>query len=158
MLRYAAAFHDIGKLAIPREVLNKPGPLDEDEWAVMAQHTLIGERILRPIEFLAPIRSIVRGAHERWDGTGYPDRLAGEEIPLGARILFACDAYDAMTTDRSYRTALAPGDAQAELRRCAGTQFDPVVVDALLDVVTAAEAGREGDGRAAGSAAAAYPR
>jgi diguanylate cyclase (GGDEF)-like protein len=135
MLRYAAAFHDIGKLAIPREVLNKQGPLDDEEWAVMTQHTLIGERILRPIEFLAPIRPIVRAAHERWDGGGYPDGIAGGEIPLSARILFACDAYDAMTTDRSYRRALPEAEARAELERCAGSQFDPEVVAVLIEVI-----------------------
>jgi diguanylate cyclase (GGDEF)-like protein len=135
MLRYAAAFHDIGKLAIPREMLNKPGPLTDAEWAEMSQHTLIGERILRPIEFLAPIRPIVRHAHERWDGNGYPDGLLDTGIPLGARILFACDAYDAMTTDRSYRAAMSVEAAMDELRRCSGTQFDPTVVTVLLEVL-----------------------
>jgi HD-GYP domain-containing protein (c-di-GMP phosphodiesterase class II) len=139
MLRYAAAFHDIGKLAISPGLLNKPGPLTEDEWEEMTEHTLIGERILEPIEFLAPIRPLVRHAHERWDGNGYPDKLAGEEIPLGARILFACDAYDAMTTDRSYRAALPIERARGELRREAGRQFDPVVVDALLMVLESAD-------------------
>jgi HD-GYP domain-containing protein (c-di-GMP phosphodiesterase class II) len=104
----------------------------------MTQHTLIGERILKPIEFLAPIRPVVRAAHERWDGAGYPDGLAGEEIPLSARILFACDAYDAMTTDRSYRRALPEAEAREELRRNAGTQFDPEVVDALFEAIEAA--------------------
>ncbi len=137
MLRYAAAFHDIGKLAIPQEVLNKRGPLNDEEWQAMKMHTLIGERILRPIEFLAPIRPVVRAAHERWDGGGYPDGLAGEEIPLSARILFACDAYDAMTTDRSYRQALPETEARAELRRNSGSQFDPEVVRVLLEVVEA---------------------
>src|SRR5699024_1097476 len=98
-------------------------------------HTVIGERILEPIEFLAPIRPVVRAAHERWDGAGYPDGLAGEQIPLAARILFACDAYDAMTTDRSYREALPEAEARAELRRCAGSQFDPRVVAVLLGVL-----------------------
>ncbi|MCO5326891.1 MAG: diguanylate cyclase [Solirubrobacterales bacterium] len=139
MLRYAAAFHDIGKLGISRGLLNKPGPLTKEEWDEMAEHTLIGERILAPIEFLAPIRPIVRNAHERWDGEGYPDGLAGEEIPLGARILFACDAYDAMTSDRTYRDALPTDEARRELRREAGKQFDPVVVDALLMVLESAD-------------------
>lgn len=139
MLRYAAAFHDIGKLAISPGLLNKPGPLTEEEWEEMTTHTLIGEKILSPIEFLAPIRPLVRHAHERWDGNGYPDKLSGEEIPLGARILFACDAYDAMTTDRSYRDALPTEQARAELRREAGKQFDPVVVDALLMVLESAD-------------------
>ena len=134
MLRYAAAFHDIGKLAIPRALLNKEGPLNTDEWAVMTQHTLIGERILRPIEFLAPIRPIVRAAHERWDGAGYPDGLAHESIPIGARIIAVADAFHAMTTPRPYCEARTQEDAVDELRRCAGTQFDPVVVAAFAAV------------------------
>ena len=135
MLRYAAAFHDIGKIAISREILNKPGPLDATERREIEEHTLIGERILEPIEFLAPVRPVVRSAHERWDGGGYPDGLAGEAIPLGSRILFACDAYDAMTTDRPYRSAMPAGEALSEMRACAGTQFDPAVVEALAKVL-----------------------
>ena len=135
MLRYAAAFHDIGKLAISQEILNKPAALDEHERKEIEQHTIIGERILSPVEFLAPIRAVVRGAHERWDGKGYPDGLAGEEIPLAARILFTCDAYDAMTTDRSYRGRLPEKEARTELLRGSGTQFDPAVVDLLLSVL-----------------------
>jgi diguanylate cyclase (GGDEF)-like protein len=142
MLRYAATLHDIGKIGVPREVLNKPGPLDHAERAEAERHTLIGERIIEPIEFLAPIRPIVRSAHERWDGTGYPDGLAGEEIPLGARIVFACDAYDAMTTDRPYRAAMPEATAWRELEAGAGTQFDPQVIEALLRVVSS----RDGDG------------
>ena len=135
MLRYAAAFHDIGKLAIPRGILNKPGPLTDDEWAEMKQHTVYGDRILRPIEFLDPIRPIVRHAHERWDGGGYPDGLAGEDIPLGSRIVFACDAYDAMTTARTYKDAMPAAAAREELRTQAGRQFDPQVVEILLAVL-----------------------
>jgi diguanylate cyclase (GGDEF)-like protein/putative nucleotidyltransferase with HDIG domain len=134
-LRFGAAFHDIGKLAIPESILNKNGPLTADERARIEQHTVIGEQILAPIDFLVDVRPIIRHGHERWDGDGYPDGLAGEEIPLGARIVFACDAYDAMTTDRPYRRALAPADARRELRRGAGTQFDPDVVAALLKVL-----------------------
>ncbi|MFN8111830.1 MAG: diguanylate cyclase [Solirubrobacterales bacterium] len=141
MLRYAAALHDIGKIGVRREVLNKPGPLDHAERAEAERHTMIGERIIEPIEFLAPIRPIVRSAHERWDGKGYPDGLVGEEIPLGARIVFACDAYDAMTTDRPYRAAMPEATARAELEAGAGTQFDPQVVKALLRVVGS----RDGD-------------
>ena len=137
MLRYAAAFHDIGKLAISQEILNKPAALDEHERKEIEQHTVIGERILSPVEFLAPIRSVVRSAHERWDGGGYPDGLAGEEIPLAARILFTCDAYDAMTTDRSYRGRLPEQEARSELLRNSGSQFDPAVVDLLLAVLDA---------------------
>ncbi len=136
-LRFGAAFHDIGKLAISESILNKSGPLSAEERARIEQHTVIGEQILAPIEFLVDVRPIVRHGHERWDGGGYPDGLAGEEIPLGARIVFACDAYDAMTSDRPYRRALAPADAQRELRRGAGTQFDPDVVAALLKVLGA---------------------
>ncbi|MEZ5157130.1 MAG: diguanylate cyclase [Solirubrobacterales bacterium] len=137
MLRYAAALHDIGKIGIRREVLNKPGPLSAAERTEAEEHVVIGERILEPIEYLAPIRSIVRSAHERWDGLGYPDRLAGEAIPLGARIIFACDAYDAMTTDRPYRAAMPEAQARRELEAASGTQFDPQVVAALLRVVGA---------------------
>ena len=123
-------------------MLNKPGPLDHAERAEAERHTLIGERIIEPIEFLAPIRPIVRSAHERWDGKGYPDGLAGEEIPLGARIVFACDAYDAMTTDRPYHAAMPEATAWRELEAGAGTQFDPQVIEALLRVVSS----RDGDG------------
>ncbi len=140
MLRYAAAFHDIGKLAISREVLNKPGPLSAEEWAEMARHTIVGERILAPIEFLAPIRPIVRSAHERWDGAGYPDGLAGEESPLSARILFACDADDAMTTDRAYRAAMPAAEARRNLLTAGGSQLDPKIVQALLEVLDRAPA------------------
>jgi two-component system cell cycle response regulator len=127
----AAELHDIGKLAIPDEILDKPGPLDETEWVFMRQHPVIGERILGAAPALAPVARLVRSSHERWDGGGYPDGLAGEAIPLGARIVFACDAYDAMTSDRCYQRARTPEDAIAELRRHAGTQFDPRVVEAL---------------------------
>jgi diguanylate cyclase (GGDEF)-like protein len=140
MLRYAAAFHDIGKLAIPREILNKPGPLDPAEWTEMKKHTVYGDRILRPIEFLEPIRPVVRHAHERWDGGGYPDGLAGDEIPLGSRIVFACDAYDAMTTTRTYKQAMAAEDARDELVAQAGRQFDPEVVRVLIEVLEQAPA------------------
>jgi HD-GYP domain-containing protein (c-di-GMP phosphodiesterase class II) len=99
------------------------------------RHTVIGEQILAPIEFLIDVLPLVRGAHERWDGSGYPDGLAGEEIPLGARIVFACDTYDAMTTDRPYRAGMPVDEAQRELRRVAGSQLDPVVVEALLGVL-----------------------
>jgi diguanylate cyclase (GGDEF)-like protein len=134
-LRYGAVFHDIGKLAVPEAILNKPGPLTAEELAVVQRHTVIGEQILAPVEFLADVLPLVRSAHERWDGAGYPDGLAGEEIPLGARIVFACDTYDAMTTERPYRAALTPAAAQDELRRAAGSQLDPAVVEALLAVL-----------------------
>jgi putative nucleotidyltransferase with HDIG domain len=139
MLRFGAAFHDIGKLAIPQVILHKPGRLTEDEREQIEQHTVIGEQILGPIEFLADVRPLVRSGHERWDGGGYPDGIGGEDIPLGARIIFACDAYDAMTTDRPYRAALSISVAKAELAQNAGSQFDPAVVDALLEVLAEAE-------------------
>jgi HD-GYP domain-containing protein (c-di-GMP phosphodiesterase class II) len=134
MLRYAATLHDIGKIGIRHEIINKAGPLSDAERAEVEQHSLIGERIIEPIEFLKPIRPIVRHAHERWDGSGYPDGLAGEDIPLGARIVFACDAYDAMISDRPYRAGMTEQAARAELRAGAGIQFDPKVVKALLEV------------------------
>jgi diguanylate cyclase (GGDEF)-like protein len=134
-LRYAAALHDIGKLAVPEAVLGKPGALTIEERRLVERHTVVGEQILAPVEFLADVLPLVRGAHERWDGDGYPDGLGGERIPLGARIIFACDAYDAMTSARPYRGAMAPPAAREELRRVAGSQLDPRVVEALLDVV-----------------------
>jgi two-component system cell cycle response regulator len=127
----AAELHDIGKLAIPDAILNKPGPLDANEWAFMRQHTIIGQRILNATPALNPVAAIVRSAHERWDGTGYPDGLSGDAIPLGARIIAVCDAYDAMTSDRCYQNARSHPDALAEIRNHAGSQFDPAVVEAL---------------------------
>ena len=128
----AAALHDIGKAAVPDAILEKPGPLDEEEWAFMRQHTVIGERILAAAPALARTAELVRSSHEHFDGSGYPDGLEGHEIPLGARIIAVCDAYDAMTAPRPYRpTPMSPEGAIAELRRAAGTQFDPVVVAAF---------------------------
>jgi two-component system, cell cycle response regulator len=127
----AAELHDVGKLGIPDAILNKPDPLDEAEWQLMRQHPAIGERILTADPELQPVARLVRATHERWDGAGYPDRLAGTAIPLGARIIAACDALDAMTSDRCYQAARSLPDALDELRRCAGTQFDPEVVAAL---------------------------
>jgi diguanylate cyclase (GGDEF)-like protein len=137
-IRHAGELHDIGKIAIPGAILDKPGRLDDDEWGFIARHTLIGERILTAAPALSAVGPLVRSSHERYDGEGYPDRLAGEEIPLGARIVAVCDAYDAMTSDRSYRAAMEPEQAIAELRRCAGSQFDPKVVDAFCRVHRAA--------------------
>jgi HD-GYP domain-containing protein (c-di-GMP phosphodiesterase class II) len=134
-LRYAATLHDIGELGVPEAILNKPGPLTEEERPAVERTPLIGEGILSPVEFLADALPLVRAAHERWDGSGYPDGLAGEEIPLGARILFACDSYDAMTAERPYRSALRPQQAELELRRVTGTQLDPRVVEALRGVL-----------------------
>lgn len=140
-VRIAAELHDVGKIAIPDEILLKPGPLDAGEWRFMERHTLIGERIIGGAPGLAPVAAMVRSSHERWDGRGYPDRLAGEEIPLGARIVAVCDAYDAMTKHRSYSDGMDPERALLELRRCAGTQFDPAVVDAFERAVRALPAG-----------------
>lgn len=130
-VRIAAELHDVGKVAIPDEILLKPGPLDAGEWRFMERHTLIGERIIGSSPGLAPVAAMVRSSHERWDGRGYPDRLSGEEIPLGARIVSVCDAFDAMTKNRSYRAGMDAEVALSELRRCAGSQFDPAVVAAF---------------------------
>jgi response regulator RpfG family c-di-GMP phosphodiesterase len=138
-LRYAAAFHDIGKIAVPETLLNKPGPLTDPEREQLERHTVIGEQILSPVDFLSEILPIVRHGHERWDGEGYPDNLAGDRIPLGARIILVCDAYDAMTSDRPYREAMTGETARRELQRGAGTQFDPRVVEALLEVLEGRE-------------------
>jgi two-component system cell cycle response regulator len=129
----AAELHDIGKLAIPDEILYKPGPLNDAEWQFVRQHTVIGERILNAAPALRPVARIVRATHERWDGRGYPDGLAGAAIPLAARIVAACDAYQAMTTDRVYHAARTTPDAIAELQRNAGSQFDPAVINALCE-------------------------
>ena len=132
MLQYAAVLHDIGKIGIPGNILNKPAALTREEFETMAQHTIIGERIISRIDYLVPIARIIRSAHERWDGAGYPDGYRGEQIPLASRILLVCDAFDAMTTDRPYRGALPIEAALRELERHAGTQFDPRVVDVFL--------------------------
>jgi diguanylate cyclase (GGDEF)-like protein len=131
----AAELHDIGKLAIPDEILHKPGPLDASEWDLMRQHTIIGDRILAAAPAMRPVALIVRASHERWDGAGYPDGLAGERIPLGARIVAICDAFHAMTNPRPYQRIMDASAALAELRRCAGSQFDPVVVDVFEALV-----------------------
>ena len=132
---HAAELHDVGKVAIPDAILDKPGPLDEDEWVFVRRHTLIGERIIAAAPDLSRVAKLVRSSHENFDGSGYPDGLAGEDIPLGSRIITACDAFDAMTTDRPYRQAIDPVRAIEELRRCAGTQFDPMVVERLCELV-----------------------
>jgi putative nucleotidyltransferase with HDIG domain len=132
-----ALLHDIGKIAVPDEIINKAGPLDDDEWAIMKTHTVEGERMLQQVGgLLSNVGVVVRASHERWDGGGYPDGLAGEAIPLAARIICACDAYNAMTTDRSYRKALPLEVAIAELHKHSGTQFAPDVIFALVAVVT----------------------
>jgi HD-GYP domain-containing protein (c-di-GMP phosphodiesterase class II) len=133
---FAALLHDVGKIRIPSEIINKPGPLDAAERALIETHTIQGEQMLTKVGgLLGDIGHIVRSCHERWDGAGYPDRLAAEEIPLVARIVCACDAYSAMTSDRPYRKARPVPEALAELHNCAGTQFDPDVVVALIAVI-----------------------
>ena len=138
----AAELHDVGKLAIPEAILNKRRPLNEDEWAFIKQHTMIGERILAAAPALADVARIVRSSHERWDGRGYPDSLAGYETPLGARIIAVCDAYEAMTSNRPYRAAMSREVAVATLAQNAGTQFDPTVVDAFFYVLETTTAPR----------------
>jgi HD-GYP domain-containing protein (c-di-GMP phosphodiesterase class II) len=134
---FAALLHDVGKLRIPNEIINKSGPLNPEEWEVVKRHTIEGERLLHRVGgLLGEIGKIVRSCHERHDGSGYPDGLAGDEIPRVARIVACCDAYNAMTTDRSYRKALPRAEAVAELRRGSGTQFDPEVVEALIAAVS----------------------
>jgi two-component system cell cycle response regulator len=134
-VRQAAELHDVGKVAIPDAILNKPAKLEPEEWDFIRRHTIIGERIISAAPALSRIGTLVRSSHENWDGTGYPDRLTGEEIPLGSRIVAVCDAFDAMTTDRPYRDAMPRHEALGELRRCAGQQFDPRVVEAFAEVV-----------------------
>jgi diguanylate cyclase (GGDEF)-like protein/putative nucleotidyltransferase with HDIG domain len=134
-VRRAAALHDIGKVAIPDAILHAPRKLTPEEWGYMRQHTIIGARIIAAAPEMAPVADIVRSSHERYDGGGYPDGLAGENIPLGARIVAVCDSYEAMTTTRAYRAAVPDWRARAELVRCAGSQFDPRVVEAFLAVV-----------------------
>jgi putative nucleotidyltransferase with HDIG domain len=127
-----AVLHDIGKVRVPESILNKPGPLTDEEWVVMKTHPEVGEHILRPIQSLNAILPIVRHHHERWDGSGYPDKLAGRAIPLGARIVAVCDAYRAMTEDRPYRKALSTLEARKELNEGSGSQFDPDCVEAMV--------------------------
>jgi len=137
LIRLGALLHDIGKIGIPESILRKPGPLTTAESTVMQRHPQIGARILEPVPHFAELVPLVRASHERYDGTGYPDGLAGDGIPFGSRVIGVCDAFHAMTEDRVYRKAMAPGEAMRELEVCAGAQFDPVCVRALLDVVRA---------------------
>jgi diguanylate cyclase (GGDEF)-like protein len=130
-IRHAAELHDVGKVAVPDAILSKPGKLDQSELEFMRQHTIVGERIAGAAPALAYVARLVRSTHERHDGGGYPDGLAGDDIPLGAQVVFVCDAFDAMTSDRPYSAALCVEDALVELRRCSGTQFRPEVVDAF---------------------------
>ena len=131
-VRYAAMLHDVGKVAVPNEVLFKPGPLNQEEWAVMRRHVTVGGELVERIDAFAHLAPAVRASHERWDGAGYPDGLSGEGIPLAARIIAACDTYEAIVTDRPYRAGATPEQARAELLRVAGSQLDGRVVEALL--------------------------
>lgn len=136
-LEMAAYLHDIGKIGVRGEILLKPGALDDEERGQMRHHPLIGANILKPVTFPWPIVPIIRHHHEAWDGTGYPAGLAGHDIPLPARILTVSDSYEAMTSDRPYRRGMTPDEAIGELKRCSGTQFDPLVVDAFLRALEA---------------------
>jgi len=135
LLKYGALLHDIGKIGIPGYILQKPGPLTSEEFAIMREHPVIGERIVDSVAFLAPLGPLIRAEHERWNGTGYPDGLKGEEIPIEARIIHACDAFHAMASDRSYRKALPIQAIVAEFKKETGQQFDPRVVDVMLDLI-----------------------
>ena len=135
LLEYGALLHDIGKIGIPGYILQKPGQLTPEEFAIMREHPVIGERILASVPFLAPLGPIVRAEHERWNGTGYPDGLKGEEIPIEARIIHACDAFHAMASDRSYRKALPLEEIMVEFRKETSHQFDPRVVDVMLELI-----------------------
>jgi putative nucleotidyltransferase with HDIG domain len=149
-VEFGALLHDIGKIAVPKEIVNKPGKLDPREWEIIKTHTVEGQRMLERVGgFMGNVGRIVRSHHERWDGRGYPDGLAGADIPFAARIISCCDAFNAMTTDRPYRDALPASVALAELAKHAGTQFDPRVVDALSAVV-----GRSSPGPLAAAASA----
>jgi HD-GYP domain-containing protein (c-di-GMP phosphodiesterase class II) len=135
-VEFGALLHDVGKITVPKEIINKPGALNDEEWAIMRRHTVEGQRLLDQIGgFMKDVGVIVRASHERFGGGGYPDGLMGEQIPLEARIVCACDAFSAMTTNRSYSKARHPREALEELRRCSGTQFDPRVVVAVEAVV-----------------------
>jgi HD-GYP domain-containing protein (c-di-GMP phosphodiesterase class II) len=134
-LRQAAQLHDIGKIAIPEAILNKPARLDKQEWAFMQTHTVVGERIIGAAPALAEVGKLVRSSHERYDGTGYPDQLTGDEIRLGSRIIFICDAFDAITSNRSYQEAKGLSEALAEMRRCSGSQFDPAILSIFCDMM-----------------------
>ncbi|HEY7455580.1 MAG TPA: HD-GYP domain-containing protein [Thermoleophilaceae bacterium] len=137
-VEFGALLHDVGKIAVPKEIINKPGPLTDDEWLVIKTHTIEGQRMLDRVGgLLSEVGRIVRSSHEKWDGSGYPDGLAGNEIPVESSIVSCCDAFNAMTTDRSYRTAMSLDEAIEELQANAGTQFDPDVVDALMRVLRA---------------------
>ena len=134
-IRLAGLLHDIGKVGIPEVILNKSGPLDASEWETMKTHTDLGAKILEPLEAMNRIREMVRHHHEFFDGTGYPDRLDGQQIPNGARVIAIADAYDTITSERTYKKARTPEDAFAELERCAANQFDPEMVHIFIETM-----------------------
>jgi putative nucleotidyltransferase with HDIG domain len=134
-IRLAALLHDIGKVGIPEAILNKSGPLDASEWETMKTHTDLGSRVLEPLQTMSRIRKMIRHHHEFYDGTGYPDRLEGENIPYGARVIAIADAYDTITSERTYKKARTPEDAFAELERCARNQFDPEIVRVFVETM-----------------------
>jgi HD-GYP domain-containing protein (c-di-GMP phosphodiesterase class II) len=135
-VEFGALLHDVGKIAVPKEIINKPGPLTDDEWLVIKAHTVEGQKMLDRVGgLLSDVGQIVRSSHEKWDGSGYPDGLVGEQIPVESSIVSCCDAFNAMTTDRSYRAAMSLDEAVAELEANSGSQFDPRVVDALVSVI-----------------------
>jgi HD-GYP domain-containing protein (c-di-GMP phosphodiesterase class II) len=137
-VEFGALLHDVGKIAVPKEIINKPGPLTDDEWLVIKTHTIEGQRMLDRVGgLLSEVGQIVRSSHEKWDGSGYPDSLRGEQIPVESAIVSCCDAFNAMTTDRSYRAAMSVDEAMEEIQANAGTQFSPAVVDALMRVLKA---------------------
>jgi two-component system cell cycle response regulator len=139
-IELAGRLHDVGKLAIPDAILNKPGPLDAEEWAVMHTHAEIGQRILLAAPSLSHAAKLVRSHHERYDGFGYPDKLAREDIPLGARIIAVCAAFVAMMRHRPFSDAITVTEALTELQRCSGSQFDPHIVDAFCELLRLARA------------------
>ena len=139
-LGYAALLHDLGKIAVPKAILQKEGKLSEEEFRLIREHPVIGGEIVQEINLLQDMAPLIRHHHERMDGRGYPDGLAGKEIPLGARILAVADSYDAMRTDRPYRKGLTEAEAEAELKRHAGTQFDPEIVYAFINMQSRSKA------------------
>jgi putative nucleotidyltransferase with HDIG domain len=145
LVEFGALLHDVGKIAMPKEIINKPGALDDEERAIIRRHTIEGQRMLDRIGgALKDVGVVVRASHENWDGSGYPDGLAGEDIPLAARIVCAADAFSAMTTDRPYRAARDRAVAVAELRKCSGGQFDPRVAEATIVIVERYRLPRQG--------------
>jgi putative nucleotidyltransferase with HDIG domain len=131
-IRLAALLHDVGKVGIPETILNKSGPLNGEEWEIMKTHTALGARVLEPLRVMGALQRIIRHHHEFFDGSGYPDQLVGAQIPFGARVVAIADAFDTITSDRTYKKARTPEDALSELQRCGGAQFDPDLVELFV--------------------------